>query len=123
MNNWEKDFMNELKAKRTTYADMIDFCSDSMVMNNDLMNALSDKGFYFDVYCGTDYDDEEDYYYEVYQTFIIGEQDAERFARYTNELVYYCEDLNLYMLGVCHWGTIWSGVPANWKDFDEDDED
>ena len=27
------------------------------------------------------------------------------------------------ILEVYHWGTPWNGVPANWKDFDEDDKD
>ena len=56
------------------------------------------------------------YYYDVYQYFIIGSGDAERLKEYTNELVYYCEDLDLYILGVCHFGTPWNGVSANWKD-------
>lgn len=119
MTNWEKDFINELKEERTTYTDMIDFCADNMILNNDLMNTLNEKGFYFDIYCGEDYNAEEDCYCEVYQTFIIGEQDAERFARYTNEIVYYCEDLDLYVLAVSHFGTAWSGVPANWKTVEE----
>ena len=110
------EFFNNLKAERTTYRDMIDFCCDSMILNNDIIRNLSEKGFYFDFFCGTDYDEEEDYYYDVYQYFIIDSSDAERLEKYTNELVYYCEDLDLYILGVCHFGTPWAGVTANWKD-------
>lgn len=110
------DFFNELKEKRTTYRDMIDFCCDNMVMNNYIMQELSAKGFYFDIENGTDYDEEDDYYYDVYQYFIISSRDAERLEEYTNELIYYCEELDLYILGVCHWGTSWDGVSANWKD-------
>ena len=110
------DFLNELKEKRTSYREMIEFCCDDMILNNDIIPNLSAKGFYFDVYCGSDYDEEEDYYRDVYQYFIIGSRDAERLEEYTNELVYYCEDLDLYILGVCHFGTPWGGVPANWKD-------
>ena len=110
------EFLNELKEKRTTYRDMIEFCCDSMILNNDIISSLSAKDFYFEVVSGSDYDEEEDVYFDVFQTFIIGSQDAERLQDYTNELVYYCEELDLYILGVCHWGTAWDGVSANWKD-------
>jgi hypothetical protein len=110
------ELLNNLKAGRTTYRDMIDFCCDNMILNNDIIPNLSSKGFCFDTFCGTDYDEEDDYYYDVYQYFIISERDAERLEEYTNELVYYCEDLDMYILGVCHFGTPWNGVSANWKD-------
>ena len=97
-----KDFFENLKAERTTYKEMIDFCCDNLVMNNYIIQELSEKGFYFEIENGTDYDEEEDYYYDVYQYFIIGSGDAERLKEYTKELVYYCEDLDLYILGVCH---------------------
>ena len=111
-----KDFFENLKAEKTTYREMIDFCCDNLIMNNYIIQELSAKGFYFDIENGTDYDEEEDCYCDVYQYFIIGSGDAERLKEYTNELVYYCEDLDLYILGVCHFGTPWNGVPANWKD-------
>ena len=111
-----KGFFENLKAERTTYRDMIDFCCNNMVMNNDIIPNLTQKGFYFEVENGTDYDEEEDYYYDIYQYFIISSGDAKRLAEYTNELVYCCEELDLYILCVCHFGTPWNGVPANWKD-------
>ena len=109
-------FFEDLKKDRTTYRDMIDFCCDSMILNNEIIPALMHKGFYFEIENGCDYDEEEDYYYDIYQYFIIGASDAERLEEYTNEIVYYCEDLDMYLLGVTHFGTPWSGVPANWKD-------
>ena len=111
-----KEVLETLKETRKNYRSMIEFCCDDLVLNNDIMPALISNGFEFDIYCGTDYDEEEDYYYDVYQDFIIDGRDAERLKEYTNELVYYCEDLDLYILGVCHFGTPWNGVPANWKD-------
>lgn len=117
MENWKKEFIEKLKAERTTYADMIDFCCDALILNNEI---ISNGHFYFDVYCGNDYDEENEEYYEVYQYFIIGANDAERIAEYTNEIVYYNDELDIYLLGVCHWGTSWDYVPSNWKDFDED---
>ena len=111
-----KEVLERLKKTRTTYKEMIDFCCDNLVMNNYIIQELSEKGFCFEIENGADYDEEEDFYYDVYQCFIIGSGDAERLKEYTKELVYYCEDLDLYILGVCHFGTPWGGVPANWKD-------
>lgn len=111
-----KDFFNNLKAKRTTYRDMIEFCCDSLVLNNEIMPELINKGFYFETENGIDYDEENDVWADVYQNYIISGSDAERLEEYTNEIVYYCYELNLYILGVTHYGTSWDGVPANWKD-------
>ena len=110
------EFFNRLKQERTNYREMIDFCCENMILNNNIISNLQEKGFYFDTYCGTYYNEEEDYYYDVYQYYIIGERDAERLQEYTNELVYYCEDLDMYILGVCHFGTAWGVVSANWKE-------
>lgn len=136
-----KTFLEELKEERTTYREMIDFCCDSLVLNNYLIEELPKKAFYFDVFCGDlfNYFDEnweeitkEEYEQlnekdaetheqevDIYQYFIITERDAERLQKYTNELVLYNEQLDLYLLCVCHFGTGWSGVPANWKNEEE----
>lgn len=111
-----KEFFDELKKERTTYKDMIDFCCDSLILNNYIIQELQKKDIYFDLYCGNDYNEDEDSYEEIYQYFIISERDAERLAEYTNEIVFYNDDLDIYILGVTHYGTAWDGVPANWKE-------
>lgn len=116
-----KEVLERLKETRKDYRAMIDFCCDDLVLNNDIMPALISSGFEFDIYCGTDYDEEDENYLDVYQCYIINYRDAERLSEYTNELVYYCEPLDLYILGVTHFGTAWDGVPASWKD-DNDNE-
>lgn len=114
------ELLRELREKRTNYREMIQFCCDGMILNNDIIAELSKSdSYYFDVFCGLNYDEEEDTYTEVYQYYIINYQDAERLAEYTNELVYYNEALDLYILGVTHWGTSWDYVPSNWKELDE----
>ena len=115
-----KEFLERLKEEKTTYADMVNFCCDSMIINNDIMSNLIAKGFYFETINGEEYDEENDYYYDVFQYFIIDAQGAERFQEYTNEIIYYCEELDLYILGVTHLGTSWSAVPASWKESIED---
>ena len=76
---------------------------------------LSAKGFYFDDYCGSRYDEENDEYVDIYQQYIITSQDAERLAEYTNEIVFYNETLDMYVLGVTHWGTSWDYVLTDIK--------
>lgn len=129
------NLLNELKENRKNYKDMIDYCCDSLILNNDLMQELEKRGCLFDLYCGDilDYEDNNgnlisrekaetldlcDYteiYKDFYQYYLISEQDAERLAEYTNETVFYNSDLDLYLLAVDHFGTYWGGVPANWK--------
>ncbi len=115
MNNYRVEFFRGMREERSSYKDMIDFCCDSLILNNSIIEQLSEKGFYFDEYCGAQYDEETDEYTDIYQWFIIDEQGAERLARYTNEIVVYNEELDLYLLGVTHYGTAWQGVPENWK--------
>ena len=118
MDDFMVQFFKDLVKKYTTYDKMIDFCCDNMVMNNDIVQELERKGFYFQEYMGS-LCTEDDCYEEIFQYFIISSQDAERLSRYTNEFVMYCECLDLYVLGVTHWGTPWCGVPSNWKTVDE----
>ena len=47
---------------------------------------------------------------EVFQWFIIDDNTAERLRRSTKELVCYSEKLNVYVLGVTHYGTAWDYV-------------
>lgn len=121
--SYNKEFLKELKENRKTYSDMIDFCCDDLILNNYIMEELSKNGYYFDLYCGTDYDEENDTYFDIYQYFIISERDAERLSEYTNEIVFYNEQLDLYLLAVTHVGMRWDYVPANWKELDAVDED
>jgi len=47
---------------------------------------------------------------EVFQWFIIDDNTAERLRRSTKELVCYSEKLDVYVLGVTHYGTAWDYV-------------
>lgn len=132
--SFNKEFLKELREKRTSYKDMIDFCCDSLILNNDIISELSKNGYYFDMFCGSDRDffnadgdyiseeegeDVEEVYTDFYQYYIISYRDAERLAEYTNETVFYNEALDLYLLAVSHYGTDWGYVPASWKNPDE----
>ena len=68
-----------------------------------------------ELFNGYDYNEEEDYYYDIYQYYIISERGAEILKDYTDEIVYYLPELNMYIWGVCHFGTMWSGVLTDIK--------
>lgn len=99
---------------------MVDFCTNGkIILNNELYNKYFEHSCDFEVYCGSDYDEDEEPI-DVFQYFIISEQGAEMFKDFTNELVYYLTDFDMYLLGVTHFGTPWEGVSANWKEHFED---
>lgn len=59
--------------------------------------------------------EEDDYgdYLEVYQYYIITDSGARFLEEYTDEIVYYHQDLDMYLWGVTHWGTSWDYVLTN----------
>jgi len=54
-------------------------------------------------------------YLEVYQYYIITYSGARFLATHTDEIVYYNEQLDLYLWGVTHFGTAWSHVLTDIK--------
>ena len=68
-----------------------------------------------EIYNGSDYDVENDYYYDIFQYFIIPEYGAEILERYTDEIVYYISALDMYIWGVTHCGTAWDYVLTDIK--------
>ena len=49
-------------------------------------------------------------YYDIFQYFIIDERAAEYLREFTDEIIYYSDDLDVYLLGVTHLGTGWDYV-------------
>lgn len=93
------------------------------VLNNEIMNQTETNGFYWEIENGTDYDDETDEYREYFQYYIISESGANILKDYTNETVWYCESLDMYVWGVTHFGTSWdyvlTDIPIDQKVVDE----
>lgn len=54
--------------------------------------------------------EEEDYPPEIFQYYIISDQGADILQEYTNEIVFYNDILDMYVWGVCHYGTAWDYV-------------
>ena len=53
------------------------------------------------------YDEEER---EIFQWFIVSDNGAQMIQDYTDEILYYHEELNIYLWGVTHLGTSWDYV-------------
>ena len=68
-----------------------------------------------ELYNGTDYDEENDCYYDVYQHFIIDGNGADILQIWTDEIVYYLPTLDMYIWGVTHCGTSWDYVLTDIK--------
>lgn len=54
----------------------------------------------------------EEHYHEVYQWYIVDNNGAEILEE-INEVLYYNEELDIYLWGVTHWGTSWDYVLTN----------
>ena len=55
------------------------------------------------------------YFYEVYQYYIITYGGARLLGEFTDEIVYYNEDLDMYLWGITHYGTSWDYVLTDIK--------
>ena len=59
-------------------------------------------------------DEQYDHESEVFQWYIIDDNGA-RICKESGEIVYYNEELDLYLWGVTHWGTAWDYVLTDIK--------
>ena len=114
------------------YATLAHFVGD-MILNNTLMTLA--EYLDWEVVCGQDcygldskgyecepYSDEcvDIIHYDVYQTYIISEEGSRFLSRYTDEIVYYNSDLDVYLWGITHFGTSWDYVLTDIKLVDGD---
>lgn len=69
-------------------------------------------------------EEEQDSMDEIYQYYIVDDNGA-RILKEINEIVFYNEELDMYVWGVTHWGTSWDYVLTDIRcnvpyDFDEE---
>lgn len=57
--------------------------------------------------------EEEDYPPEIFQCYIVSENGAKILQEYTEEIVFYNDVLDMFVWGVCHYGTAWDHVLTN----------
>lgn len=84
------------------------------VLANDLIFKTFGIGFW-DTINGSEYDEENDRYIDIFQYYIISSNGADILQDYTDEIVFYNEELDLYVWGVTHWGTSWDYVLTDIK--------
>ena len=87
-------------------------CFDA-VLNNDIMSKTAEIG-YWDIISGSDYDEEEDSYSDIYQMYIVSDN-AVPILEEAGEIVYRNEELDLNVWGVTHYGTAWDYVLTDIK--------
>ena len=78
----------------------------SMILCNHMETRLYNQ---LELENGDDYDEETEEHYEIYQWYIITSRGAE-VLRDTEALVYYDNELNVYVWGILHFGTSWRYV-------------
>lgn len=99
LNDYEKD------NKILSYANLF-YDNDDMILCNNIANDWED----LELVNGSDYNENDDIYEEIYQYYIIDDSTAERLKNYTDEIIYYHNRLDIYILGVTHYGTNWHYV-------------
>ena len=60
-------------------------------------------------------EDEDGNFQEVYQYYIITDSGASFLEEYTDEIVYYNQQLDMYVWGITHFGTSWDYVLTDIK--------
>lgn len=92
----------EINNEKLTYNNMINmFCGEcGVILNNNIIN-----NFPFEIISGNVEDEDE---VTIYQYYIISEDSANKLMKHTNEIILYNDELDMYLLGVTHFGISWS---------------
>ena len=104
----------ELENKTLSYKNLF-YNDDALILCN---NIIDDWEF---LELQNNFDDIDDF--EIYQYYLISDDLANRLIKYTNEIVYYHNKLDIYVLGVCHFGTSWSYILTDFELIKVDDDD
>lgn len=86
------------------------------VLNNSIFELGRGIGYGWELVNGLDFDYEEEGIIEepkVFQWYIVSDSGAQIIQDYTNEILYYHDELDIYLWGVTHWGTGWDYVLTN----------
>lgn len=98
-----------IENKRLDYGTLAK--SFDCVLNNDIIRNTQNIGFWDAVSGNIFYEDEDGYEYEneIYQYYIVSRSGFEILEE-LDEIVFYNEELNMYVWGVTHYGTSWDYV-------------
>lgn len=103
LNSYEKEH------KSLSYSNMLKVLTDDCYILNNKIVEKFDFDFLDDSFL---YDDED---LTIYQYYIISEYTADKLQKHTNEIILYNADLDMYLLGVGHFGTSWDYVLTDIK--------
>lgn len=85
------------------------------VLNNEIIPSTFEH-YWWELVNGTDYNEEDDYYYDIFQYYIVDNTGADLIQEFLpNDILYYCEELDMYIWGITHYGTSWTMVPTDIK--------
>lgn len=112
----------EIKTNRISYRRLIERIGNIWLFNN--APKLSDYDFEFEI--GSDYDEENDEYIDIYQYYLI---DTNEYCinnlkeiNCDNVIIAWSEKLENYVLFVPHFGTSWDYIMTNFEPTNNIDE-
>lgn len=109
-----------MDTNTVNYRTLVDFIFTDMILCNNIVR-YSDN---WDLELGYDYDEETGEYIDIYQYYIVDFDSwrLEQYKEYLEEtkkesdfILWYDNELDIYVLGVSHWGTGWDYVPTEIK--------
>lgn len=89
----------------------------NIILNNNIINYEVDN---WELINGIDYNEENEEYIDIFQYYIIDNWGVEFLEKYTDEIIYYNEVLDIYLWGITHWGTGWDYVLTDIKIVNKD---
>lgn len=114
-----KNYIGE-KKDSISYGTLTNFIFEDMILCNNIVK-YNGNGSNWDLELGEEYD-EETGYIDIYQYYIVDVNiwRLEKYKEYLQEtnkpsdlILWYDNELDIYILGVSHCGTSWSYVPTN----------
>lgn len=94
-----------LKNEYVDYATLAK--SFDTVLNNDIIKNTANIGEWEQV---NGFTDDRECYPDIYQCYIISSAGATILEEFTDEIVFYNDSLDMFVWGVCHYGTAWDYV-------------
>lgn len=91
----------------------VDYRTLAQSFNHVLNNKIINNGYDWELVCGCEFEDDSEDFKEIFQYYIVDENGADILINETNEIVYYNENLDMYVWGITHFGTAWDYVLTN----------
>ena len=124
----EMEDLNEYERKhnKISFKRLVNKLFSDMILCNDITklfyNEISGKYTEPEIEIGTDYDEETGEQVDIYQYFIVDFSNLtyKLITKYKEQfgkefILYYIKELDLYILGVTHFGTSWDYVLTDIK--------